>query len=368
VKFTVKRDSFLASLQMVTGVVERRHTLPVLANLLFVLSEDSLAITGTDLEVEITARVSTETIGQTGKITASARKLMDICRSLSEGSSIEFIVSDDKRLTVKSGRSRFTLSTLPADDFPIIDLDPGDIEFSCPQTVIKRLLDATSFAMAQQDVRFYLNGVLWEVEDNQLHCVATDGHRLALCTQKLDIQVPEKVQAILPRKGVIEFSRLLKQDEGDVRANIGSHHIRLQTSAYTVISKLVDGKFPDYQSVLPRGGHNVLVSDRNELKKAFSRASILSNEKYRGVRLVLADNQLTIMASNPEQEEAEEHVVVDYSGDSVEIGFNVTYLQDVAGALTTDRIKMTLSDASSSALLEEAENGNAVYVVMPMRL
>lgn len=367
-KFTVERDALLTSLQSVVGVVERRQTLPVLANILCVLSDNGLAMTGTDSEVEIISRLSVVTTDQMGEITVPARKLLDICRSLPNDSIIEFTVGGDHRLILKSGRSRFTLSTLPASDFPAIKIVPGDIRFTCPQVLIKRLIDATSFAMAQQDVRLYLNGILWEVEKNQLRCVATDGHRLALCTQQLDIEIPEKIQAILPRKGVIEFSRLLKQEEGEVQINLSSHYIRLETNDYTIISKLVDGKFPDYERALPTGGQNILVGDRDELKQAFGRVSILSNEKYRGVRLTLDENLLTIVANNPEQEEAEEQVVVEYSGDPMEIGFNVNYLQDVANVLTTDRLKMTLSDANSSALLEETEGGDSVYVVMPMRL
>ncbi len=367
-KFTVKRDALLGPLQLVAGVVERRQTLPVLANILFVLTEDNLSLTGTDLEVEIVGRLAVESVSDTGEVTVPARKLVDICRSLPDSSSIEITLDENQRLLVKSGRSRFTLSTLPANDFPATDISEGDIQFSCPQFLVKRLIDRTAFAMAQQDVRYYLNGMLWEAEDNLLRCVATDGHRLAMCTRELDIQVPAKTQAILPRKGVIELSRLLKEEEASVQVTLSSHHMRVETTDYTLTSKLVDGKFPDYERVLPKGGDNILLGNREELKQAFGRTAILSNEKYRGVRLTLADGLLTIVANNPEQEEAEEQVVVDYSGDNIEIGFNVSYLQDVTNVLNTENIKLTLSDANSSALLEEPETGDSVYVVMPMRL
>ncbi len=367
-KFTVKRDALLGPLQLVAGVVERRQTLPVLANILLVLTEDNLSLTGTDLEVEIVGRLAVESVSDTGEITVPARKLVDICRSLPDSSLIEITLDENQRLLVKSGRSRFTLSTLPANDFPATDISEGDIQFNCPQFLVKRLIDRTAFAMAQQDVRYYLNGMLWEAEDNLLRCVATDGHRLAMCTRELDIQVPAKTQAILPRKGVIELSRLLKEEEASVQVTLSSHHMRVETVDYTLTSKLVDGKFPDYERVLPKGGDNVLLGNREELKQAFGRTAILSNEKYRGVRLTLADGLLTIVANNPEQEEAEEQVVVDYSGDSIEIGFNVSYLQDVTNVLNTENIKLTLSDANSSALLEEPETGDSVYVVMPMRL
>ena len=367
-KFTVKRDALLGPLQLVTGVVERRQTLPVLANILMVLTEDNLSVTGTDLEVEIVGRLPLESVIEPGEITVPARKLVDICRSLPDAAVIEITLDESQRLHIKSGRSRFTLSTLPANDFPSTDISEGDIQFTCAQALIKRLIDRTSFAMAQQDVRYYLNGMLWEAENNLLRCVATDGHRLAMCTKELDIQVPAKVQSILPRKGIVELSRLLKEESASVTVTLGTHHVRLQTTDYTLTSKLVDGKFPDYERVLPKGGNNILLGNRDELKQAFGRTSILSNEKYRGVRLSLEEGLLNIVANNPEQEEAEEQVVVDYSGDNIEIGFNVSYLQDITNVLSSENLKLTLSDANNSALLEEPETGDSAYVVMPMRL
>jgi DNA polymerase-3 subunit beta len=367
-KFIVSREALLTPLQLVTGVVERRQTLPVLANVLFVLEQDTLSLTGTDLEVEIIARLPLATAAtEVGEITIPAKKLVDICRSLPDGADIEFVLKDEK-ITVKSGRSRFTLATLPANDFPSTEKSEGDLQFTCSQFLIKRLIDRTSFAMAQQDVRYYLNGMLWEVEGNTLRCVATDGHRLAMCVRELDIDVPVKTQAILPRKGVIELSRLLSDQEAQVSLTLGTHHIRVETPDYTFTSKLVDGKFPDYERVLPKGGTNVVVGNRLDLKQAFGRTAILSNEKYRGVRLSFNEGLLNIVANNPEQEEAEEQVVINYQGDDIEIGFNVSYLQDVTNVLDTENIKITLSDANSSALLEEPEEGDSAYVVMPMRL
>lgn len=367
-KFIVSREALLTPLQLVAGVVERRQTLPVLANVLLVLEQDTLSLTGTDLEVEIIARLPLATAAEDiGEITIPAKKLVDICRSLPDGVDIEFTLKDEK-ITVKSGRSRFTLATLPANDFPATEKSEGDLQFNCSQFLIKRLIDRTSFAMAQQDVRYYLNGMLWEVEGNTLRCVATDGHRLAMCVRELDIDVPVKTQAILPRKGVIELSRLLSDQEAQLSLTLGTHHIRVETPDYTFTSKLVDGKFPDYERVLPKGGHNVVLGNRKDLKQAFGRTAILSNEKYRGVRLTFNEGLLNIVANNPEQEEAEEQVVIDYQGDEIEIGFNVSYLQDVTSVLDTENIKITLSDANSSALLEEPEEGDSAYVVMPMRL
>ncbi|MCV6615818.1 MAG: DNA polymerase III subunit beta [Cellvibrionaceae bacterium] len=366
-KFSISRDSLLKPLQLVAGVVERRQTLPVLANVLIVLEDDRLALTGTDLEVEIVGRVQLEQGGEPGQITVPARKLFDICRSLPDGAIIDFI-EDDQKVTVKSGRSRFSLATLPASDFPNVEDSAQDLQFNCAQQTIKHMIESTGFAMAQQDVRYYLNGMLWEVSQGLLRFVSTDGHRLAMVTNELDIQTPELKQAILPRKGVVELSRLLEESDDNVCISLGSTHIRATTDNYTFTSKLVDGKFPDYERVLPKNGNKTVIGNRAELKQAFARTAILSNEKYRGVRLLLSDGQLTVTANNPEQEEAEEQVVVDYAGDSVEIGFNVSYLQDVVNVLSSENVRFTLSDSNSSALVEEPEGGDATYVVMPMRL
>lgn len=365
-KFSVSREILLKPLQLVAGVVERRQTLPVLANVLLVLENDLLSITGTDLEVEIVVRVSLEAGGESGEITVPARKLLDICRSLPDDAILNF-VTENQKLILKSGRSRFTLSTLPSTDFPNVEQTQGELQFTCEQQDIKRLIDRTGFAMAQQDVRYYLNGMLWEVNTGSLRAVATDGHRLAMCTRAVTVETADTIQAILPRKGVVELSRLL-DGEGGVHVALDSNHIRVTTDNYTFTSKLVDGKFPDYERVLPKGGNKTVFGDRETLRHAFGRTSILSNEKYRGVRLLLSDGQLTIVANNPEQEEAEEQVEVDYQGDQLEIGFNVSYLQDVTAVLSSEKIKMTLSDSNSSALLEEPDEGDSVYVVMPMRL
>lgn len=366
-KFVVSREALLKPLQLVAGVVERRQTLPVLSNVLLVLNGDQLSLTGTDLEVEIVGRVQLEQAGESGEITVPARKLVDICRSLPDGSNIEFS-QEEQRIIVKSGRSRFTLSTLAASDFPNVEDSPGNLQFSCAQQEIKRLIERTAFAMAQQDVRYYLNGMLWEVRQDQLRVVATDGHRMAMCTRAVAVNTNEIIQAILPRKGVLELSRLLDDSTAQVEITLSANHIRVTSADYTFTSKLVDGKFPEYERVLPRGGNKVVIGSRLELKQAFGRTAILSNEKYRGVRLLLSDGVLTIVANNPEQEEAEEQVTVDYAGDTLEVGFNVSYLQDVANVINHENIKITLSDANSSALIEEPDNSDSLYVVMPMRL
>ena len=366
-KFTISRDALLRPLNLVAGVVERRQTLPILANVLMVLDGDRLALTGTDLEVELVGRVQLPAPGESGEVTMPARKLVDICKSLPEGSEIEFNVQDSK-VTVKSGRSRFTLATLPAREFPNVEDSMGTHQFTIKQGQLKRLIDRTGFAMAQQDVRYYLNGMLWEIKGKQLRVVATDGHRLALCTLPGTIDASDDTQVILPRKGVLELARLLLEDDADIAIVMGSNHIRATTDDFTFTSKLVDGKFPDYQRVLPRSPDKIVLGSRLELRQAFTRAAILSNEKYRGVRLKLTKDSLDIVANNPEQEEAEESVPVDYQGESLEVGFNVSYLLDVLGVLSGERVQLSLSDPNSSALLEESEAGDSVYVVMPMRL
>lgn len=367
-KFVISREALLSPLNLVAGVVERRQTLPILSNVLLRLEGSMLSITGTDLEVELVGRVALDHAPAAGgEITVPARKFADICKSLPEGSDIEFI-QDDQRVVVKSGRSRFTLSTLAANDFPNVEETSGGQEFTLKQGDLKRLIDRTSFAMAQQDVRYYLNGMLWEVQSGQIRVVATDGHRLAVCTLSAPIDAEEKLQVILPRKGVIELARLLMHENDDVKVVIGSNHIRATTQEFTFTSKLVDGKFPDYERVLPKASTKAIFGSRDELRQSFSRAAILSNEKYRGVRLLLSDNTIQIFANNPEQEEAEETVSVDYQGESLEIGFNVSYLLDVLAVLSGDKVKLSLSDANSSALLEESEESDSMYVVMPMRL
>ncbi|GLZ86199.1 DNA polymerase III subunit beta [Pseudomonas sp. BN414] len=365
--FTIQREALLKPLQLVAGVVERRQTLPVLSNVLLVVEGQQLSLTGTDLEVELVGRVALEEPAEPGEITVPARKLMDICKSLPSDALIDIRV-DEQKLLIKAGRSRFTLSTLPANDFPTVEEGPGSLNFSLVQSKLRRLIERTSFAMAQQDVRYYLNGMLLEVNAGVLRAVATDGHRLAMCAMNAGIEAAERHQVIVPRKGILELARLLTEQDGEVRIVLGQHHIRATTGEFTFTSKLVDGKFPDYERVLPRGGDKLVVGDRQALREAFSRTAILSNEKYRGIRLTLAAGLLKIQANNPEQEEAEEEVAVEYGGSNLEIGFNVSYLLDVLGVMSTEQVRLILSDANSSALVQEADNDDSSYVVMPMRL
>lgn len=366
-KFSISREALLRPLTLVAGVVERRQTLPVLSNVLIQVSADELSLTGTDLEVELIGRTAPSQVDQAGAATVPARKLMDICKSLPDQAEIS-IALEEGRAVLRSGRSRFTLSTLPAAEFPSIEESKGNIELSLPRGTLKHLIDATSFAMAQQDVRYYLNGMLLEIRDNVVRTVATDGHRLAVCSRSVEVGVESPQKLIVPRKGVLELVRLLDDSDEPVSLSLGASHVRAHTGNFTFTSKLVDGKFPDYERVVPRGGDKAFIAERAELRQVLSRTSILSNEKYRGVRLHLEEGNLKVMANNPEQEEAEENVAVEYSGPGMEIGFNVSYLIDVLGVLNEDRVQMTLADPNSSALMEEPGGGDAMYVVMPMRL
>lgn len=366
-RFVISREALIKPLQLVAGVVERRQTLPVLSNILLVAEGDQLSMTGTDLEVELVGRVTLDEPADAGSVTVPARKLMDICKSLPDDARIELELSGQK-MVIKAGRSRFSLSTLPAAEFPNVEDGPQAMELSLSQQDLRKLIDKTGFSMAQQDVRYYLNGMLLEIGEGSLRSVATDGHRLATSSAEVEGAGDATQQIIVPRKGILELARLLQQGEEPVRLVVGSNHIRAHVGDFIFTSKLVDGKFPDYERVIPRNGDKFVLGDRQELRQVFSRIAILSNEKYRGVRLSLTSGYLQVMANNPEQEEAEETVAVDYEGDSLEIGFNVNYLLDVLSILNSDVVRITLSDSNSSALLEGYDEQGCLYVVMPMRM
>ncbi len=365
-KFTVDREILLKPLQQVIGVVERRQTLPVLGNLLLVTGDNGLTMTATDLEVEIQSRIDIK-VESGGEITLPARKLVDICKALPENSSIQFSIKDQKA-QIRSGKSRFTLATLPAADFPLVESIKGESSFSIAQNKLKELIERTQFSMAQQDVRYYLNGLMLELAKDQIRAVATDGHRLALCDMPVDIKPQEKRQVIVPRKGIQELMRLLESNDAAVQVEVGSNHIGVRSADIRFTSKLVDGRFPDYDRVVPKGGDKRVVANRELLRQALSRTSILSNEKYRGIRLNIDKNFIKIQAHNPEQEEADEEFEVEYNGSNLEIGFNVTYLLDVLASVRSENVEITLSDSNSSCLMREPGSEQYRYVVMPMRL
>ncbi|PMG30871.1 DNA polymerase III subunit beta [Shewanella sp. 10N.286.52.C2] len=365
-KFSIDRDALLKPLQLVCGAVERRHNLPILSNLLVEVSEGSLKLTGTDLEVELVGQAPIQGEVEVGRTTVPAKKLLDIVKSLPEQVEIKIEQQENKWL-LRSGRSRFSLATLPASDYPNVEAFEAEIEFSLKQGTLKSIIDSTQFSMANQDVRYYLNGLLFETAGNTLKAIATDGHRLALSHRQIETTLPEK-QVIVPRKGVVEMARLLESEDSDITIAIGDSAIRAITANAVFTSKLVDGRFPDYRRVLPKGGTKIVVASRNQLKQALTRASILSNEKFRGVRIQLEPGLLRITANNPEQEEAEEIIDVEYNSDNLEIGFNVSYLLDVLNNLASDDVRITLIDGNSSALIENHAEEDSMYVVMPMRL
>jgi DNA polymerase-3 subunit beta len=365
-KLSTSRESLLKPLQAVIGVVERRQTMPVLANVLLQASDNVLAITATDLEVELVATNAVDAVEVPGDITVPGRKLLDICKALPEGASVKMSLKGD-RLTVQSGRSKFVLSTLPAAEFPVVEDIDADRMLTISQTDLGQLLDKTHFAMAQQDVRYYLNGLLLESGGGKLRAVATDGHRLALCDIALAEADGETNQVIVPRKGVLELQRLLEGDE-EVQIAFGSNHIRVDVGSIRFTSKLIDGRFPDYDRVIPATESNIVKASRDTLRHGLQRAAILSNEKYRGVRLEFNKNCIRILANNPDQEEAEDEVEVDYTGDQMEIGFNVNYLLDALAAVNDENVEVGLVDPSSSCVVRAPGDESSLYVVMPMRL
>jgi DNA polymerase-3 subunit beta len=350
----------------VIGAVERRQTLPALSNVLIRARDDRIELTATDLEIELVATM-TQQVEQPGETTLPARKLLDIVKALPEGADLTVKV-DGERGTLNSGRGRFTLSTLPAAEFPSLEEFDGARAFVASQDEIRHLIDRTSFAMAQQDVRYYLNGLLLELGDRRVRAVATDGHRLAVCDASTDQTHEEARQVIVPRKGVMELARLLTGGEAPAEVNLGANHIRVVLPEVRFTSKLIDGRFPDYERVMPRGNDKVLIADRSLLREALGRTAILSNEKYRGIRLSVETDSLSIQANNPDQEEAQEELSVEYQGSRLEVGFNVNYLLDCLNVLESDSVRMLLNDANSSCLIEDPANSSCQYVIMPMRL
>src|SRR5215472_12595132 len=362
----ISRDALLKPLQAVSGIVERRQTLPILANVLLEQKDGRLFVTATDLEMQITA--NSELAGkQEQSVTVGARKLQDLLRALPEDSALNVDTAAGK-MTVRAGRSRFNLQTLPAADYPRIGLSKEQLQtISLPQREFKGLLKLAEFAMAQQDIRYYLNGMLLVIDKGSLQAVATDGHRLSYAS----ITVPgsySRQEVILPRKTVLELSKLLEDSEAAVTIDVLANQVRFRFSNIELVSKVVDGKFPDYNRVIPSGHPKQLDLSRSELLQALQRAAILSNEKFRGVRLVLGADQLKIICTNSEQEEAEEDMEIAYKGDPLDIGFNITYLLDVLHNLSAERVILALGDANSSALVTMPERSDYKYVVMPMRI
>lgn len=361
------QDKVLAILQSVSGIVERRHTLPILANVLIRKTGNALQLTTSDLEIQI--RTTAELGGDTGDFTTTvgARKLIDILKTMPADQTVS-LESSQARLILKGGKSRFTLQTLPAEDFPLVqEAASFGPSFSVPQKVLKGLMGQVSFAMAVQDIRYYLNGILFVAEGKQLSLVATDGHRLAFTSATLDVEVP-KQEVILPRKTVLELQRLLSDADGAIEMQFANNQARFSFGGMEFVTKLVEGKFPDYNRVIPRNHHNSVTLGRAPLLASLQRTAVMTSDKFKGVRLNIEPGTLRVASNNAEQEEAMDELDIDYGGDAIEIGFNVTYLIDALANMGQDMVKIDLADGNSSALLTIPDNEYFKYVVMPMRI
>jgi DNA polymerase-3 subunit beta len=366
-KISTNRDEFLPALLQVGSVVEKRQTLPILANILFRVDKGLMTLLATDLEVEVRTNIKVEA-EEDLEFTLPARKIMDICKALGDGADINLDVQGDKTV-LRSGRGRYTLSTLPAADYPNMEAAVATEKVAIGQQQLKRLLEKTQFAMAQQDVRYYLNGLLLEGRPGKLRAVATDGHRLALCDVETGNEADLDIQAIVPRKAVLELNRLLNTGDGvpDIELQFSNSHMQVVFPHSSFTTKLIDGRYPDYAKVIPTANTQELQADKGLLKAALTRTAILSNEKFRGVRFKVETGMLYLMAHNPEHEEAEEDMEVDYQGEELTIGFNVSYLLDVLSVLEGETVHMGLIDATASCVIT-GENESARYVVMPMRI
>ncbi|NDF05676.1 MAG: DNA polymerase III subunit beta [Betaproteobacteria bacterium] len=361
------QENIVAALQSVVGIVERRHTLPILANVMIQKTPQSVQLTSSDLEIQIRTEADLGGDNANFTTTVGARKLMDILRSMPSDQTVS-LESQQSKLILKSGKSRFTLQTLPAEDFPLVQESPSfGPMFSIPQKTLKELLHQVSFAMAVHDIRYYLNGILFVAEGKQLSLVATDGHRLAYTSATLEVEVP-KQEVILPRKTVLELLRLLSDKEGMIDMQFANNQAKFKFEGKDFVTKLVEGKFPDYNRVIPKNHKNSVTLGRVTLLNTLQRTAILTSDKFKGVRINLETGLLRVAASNAEQEEAVDELEIDYHGDSIEIGFNVTYLIDVLTNMSQDMVRMDLADSNSSVLVTMSENPNFKYVVMPMRI
>ena len=367
-KFTTEKNEIVDALQMGASIAERRQTIPILANLRIVAKEGMIEITATDLEIQIKTLTEVKKVVEEGEITVSARKMSELCRSLPDKEALEFDLNNGK-LTVSSKNFHAEFATISALDFPELEIKEETNSLSISSSALQRLLNKTAFCMASQDVRYYLNGLLVEYKGGEVNAVATDGHRLALATSPLDKTSPiDGERQILPRKAVLELSKILRQENEDIKITFGNSSLSIQDKNLDFSTKLIDGKFPDYEKVLPSGDPNSLEVSKESLQSALSRASVLSNEKYRGVRFALDKNTLKLTANNPEKESAEELLDVNYNGNPMEIGFNIGYLLDVLGTIETDNVELNFYGEESSCLIREPGNQAEVYVIMPMRL
>lgn len=368
IKITVKRESLLKPIQLVAGVVERRQTLPILSHLLVIIQDKDLTFIGTDLEVELCGLAHLEqAIERPMEVTLPGKKFLDICRALPENSLLE-LVEDRGRITVSSGKSRFILASLPAKEFPRTPIQEKSLEFVITQGALRKLIEKTSFAVPQQDVRQYLNGLLIEVKDSLIQALATDGHRLAMNNIASSVVDNSFAQVIIPRKGVIELLRLLDNSDEEITVNFNNNFVRVKGKDFILTSKLISGKFPNYNKIIPKRGDKRVEINCNELKQALTRVGILSNELFRSARFQLQLNTLVLSTNNPDQEEAAEELVVDYQGGDLNAIFNINYFIDILNIVETEKISISFKDGESGVVIEEVNgNTNCLYVLMPIR-
>jgi DNA polymerase-3 subunit beta len=361
------RDTLLRPLQIVSGIVERRHTLPILANILIRKDGERVSFLSTDIEVQITTHADIGSGSEVTATTVAARKLLDILRALPESHDVALTLTN-KRMTVQAGKSRFALQTLAAEEFPTVNqAEHFNASVSLPQKTLKHLFNMVHFSMAQQDIRYYLNGLLLVVDGSKVIAVATDGHRLAYCQVEVAQEFPRQ-EVIIPRKTILELQRLLEDSDDMVQLDIANNQVKLSFSDIELISKLVEGKFPDFNRVIPKGYNNSFTLGREELLRSLQRAAIMTSDKFKGIRCVITPGSLKISSTNADQEEAVEELEIDYGGDNIDIGFNVSYLLDVLNNLKCDQISIALGDSNSSALITIPEQADFKYVVMPMRI
>lgn len=367
-KIEIKKEILEKPLSQVIGVVEKRQTLPILGNVLLKLDNGTLTLVGSDLETEITTDVVNVT-GESGSTTVSARKLYDICRSLNNETTFSLSIEQDNKMILNAGRSQFTLQTLSADDYPRLEETQWKHEFTLEQKQLNSLLTRTSFSMAQQDVRYFLNGLLIEIQDNLILSVATDGHRLAKTVVELPNHGITPVQSIVPRKAVLEIAKFLdSESDTPVEIKLNASHILIRSGHFQFISKLIDGRFPDYEKVIPANLDKHIILNRAHLIEILSRAAILSNEKFRGVSLKVENNLLEVRSHNPDQEHAKDDMEVAYTGEAIEIGFNVNYLLEALRACNSENIDLGLRDPNTSCTFHAEGNADTLYLIMPMRL
>jgi DNA polymerase III subunit beta len=364
---SVDRDLLLNKLLLVSGAVERRHTIAILSHLLFEVKGAQLSVTATDSEIEIITHLPLIESKTDAKITIPSQLIVDICRSLPEKSTIQFKLQGS-RMLVTSNKSRFQLATLPAEEFPLAETGRINVEVSIKKTQLKQLIDRSAFAMAQQDVRYFLNGMLLRFSSDAIQVIASDGHRLAITKIEQSFTVSDEKVVILPRKAVLELGRLLDDSDSELKVGLGDNHMCLSCEDFQFSSKLIDGKFPDYSRVIPKNNDKIVKVNKSLFGQALTRAAILCNEKYNGIRLVLSSDLLKLDVVNPDQDTLADEIPVNYTGDSLQLGFNVNYLMDALAHLPGEEVMISCSDANSSIIIEEPSGGISLYIIMPLRL